>query len=488
MLPCGNKIKFSTIWGTYMKKYDRYKRIILFFAALVIIVLQVAVFWVAWHVYYNKVILMPFFRKGSWLMVAIYSILLLSFSRIFGGYRVGYYKKSDVIFSQILGIVCVNGITYLQICLLGLRFINIIPLIIMTVVNIVLIVFWSLITDILFKKMFPPRKMILLYADRSPDSLIQKMSTRKDKYQICAAINVNKGYEAVIKVIHDFEAVIIWDIPSDIRNPILKYCFGNSIRTYIMPKLSDIIIMRSDNINLFDTPLLLSRNFGLSFDQSIVKRIFDLILSSIAIVISSPIMLIVAVVIKLYDKGPVLFKQERLTLDGKVFRMYKFRSMIVDAEKDGIARLAGENDDRITPIGKFIRAMRLDELPQLFNIFAGSMSLVGPRPERPEIAQEYLKEMPEFNYRLKVKAGLTGYAQVYGFYNTTPYDKLKLDISYIESYSLWLDMKLVLLTIKIIFRKESTQGIAEGQVTAKQIYSVGNELASALALFDDDDK
>lgn len=418
-------------------------------------------------------------------MVGIYSILLLAFSKTFGGYRVGYYKKADVIFSQILGIIGVNAITYLQICLLGLGFINIIPMLVMTAINIINIIIWTLVTDIIFKKLYPPRKMILLYGDRSPDSLIQKMSTRSDKYEICAAMNVHKGYDAVIKVIKDFEAVIIWDIPSEIRNPILKYCFGNSIRTYIMPKLSDIIVMRSDNINLFDTPLLLSRNFGLSFDQALAKRIFDIVFSSLALIIFSPLMLIVAIAIKLYDRGPVFYRQERLTINGKVFNMIKFRSMIVDAEKDGIARLAGENDDRITPIGKIIRATRFDEIPQLFNILSGKMSVVGPRPERPEIAAEYLKEMPEFDYRLKVKAGLTGYAQVYGYYNTTPYDKLKLDISYIESYSFWLDIKLILLTIKIIFRFESTKGVADGQITAQRLYDTGTELASAIEIGDD---
>ncbi len=471
-----------------MKKYDRYKRIIMFVSTLIIILLQVITFWIFWHGYYNNMILMPFFRKGSWLMVSIYALLLLTFLKIFGGYRVGYYKKTDVIFSQILSILCANGISYLQISLLGLGFLNIVPLLAMTGVNTLIIVFWTLISDTIFKKLYPPRRMILIYGERSPDSIIQKMGTRCDKYNICAAMNINKGYDAIIRELHNYEAVIIWDIPSVIRNPILKYCFGKSIRTYVMPKLSDVIIMRSDNINLFDTPLLLSRNFGLTFDQSVTKRLLDILFSGLAIIISSPIMLVVAIIIKLYDHGPVLYKQDRLTIDGKVFKILKFRSMIVDAEKDGVARLAGEKDDRVTSVGKVLRTTRLDELPQFFNIFMGSMSLVGPRPERPEIAEEYLKEMPEFDYRLKVKAGLTGYAQVYGYYNTTPYDKLKLDITYIESYSLWLDIKLMLLTFKILFRKESTQGVSEGQITAQQIYWTESELASTLDIFKTSDE
>ncbi len=177
-------------------------------------------------------------------------------------------------------------------------------------------------------------------------------------------------------------------------------------------------------------------------------------------------MLLAAAAIKFYDKGPILYKQTRLTKDDKEFKIYKFRSMIVNAEGDGVAKLAKENDDRITPVGHFIRATRIDELPQLFNILKGDMSFVGPRPERPEIANEYCKEIPEFCFRTKVKAGLTGYAQVYGKYNTTPYDKLKLDLFYISNYSLWTDIKLILMTVKIIFKKEATEGVDDDWTAA----------------------
>ena len=171
-------------------------------------------------------------------------------------------------------------------------------------------------------------------------------------------------------------------------------------------------------------------------------------------------------VIKLYDGGPVLYKQIRCTRDAKEFKILKFRSMRVDAEKDGVARLAAKNDSRITPVGKFIRAVRIDELPQLINILKGEMSFIGPRPERPEIIAQYMEEMPEFAFRMKVKAGLAGYAQVYGKYNTTPYDKLKLDLTYIENYTVWLDIRLMLLTLKILFKAESTEGVESTQITA----------------------
>lgn len=213
-------------------------------------------------------------------------------------------------------------------------------------------------------------------------------------------------------------------------------------------------------MNLFDSPLLLSRNNpGLSIEQEFVKRIVDIVGSLIAIVVSVPFFLIIGLCIKLTDKGPVFYKQVRLTRDGREFEIYKFRTMVQDAEQDGIPRLAAEGDDRILPVGRLLRATRLDELPQIYNILKGEMSIVGPRPERPEFAEELTKEIPEFPYRLQVKAGLTGYAQVYGKYNTTAYDKLKLDLTYIRNYSLLLDLKLIIMTPKIMLLKESTEGV-----------------------------
>ena len=182
-------------------------------------------------------------------------------------------------------------------------------------------------------------------------------------------------------------------------------------------------------------------------------------------------MLLTAIAIKLYDGGPVFYKQVRCTEGAKQFKILKFRSMKVDAEKDGKARLASKNDSRITPIGRFIRATRIDELPQLLNILKGDMSFIGPRPERPEIIEQYMEEMPEFMFRMKVKAGLAGYAQVYGKYNTTPYDKLKLDLAYIENYSIWLDLKLLLLTLKVVLKPESTEGVDQSQTTALKNHS-----------------
>lgn len=272
--------------------------------------------------------------------------------------------------------------------------------------------------------------------------------------------------EQIKKRILDFQAVIIGDIPAVERNDVLKYCYAQKVRAYVIPKISDIILMGADRIHVFDTPFMLSRGYTLSFDQRFGKRTLDIILSVLLLIAASPFMLLMALAIKLYDHGPVFYSQVRCTKGGKEFAIYKFRSMIVDAEKKGGVQLAKEHDERITPVGRVIRAARIDELPQLFNILKGDMSFVGPRPERPELIKEYSQEMPEFVFRMRVKAGLTGYAQVYGKYNTTPYDKLKLDLFYIRNYSFWTDMKLILMTVKTIFKPASTEGIEQEQTNA----------------------
>lgn len=241
-----------------------------------------------------------------------------------------------------------------------------------------------------------------------------------------------------------------------------------------MPKIPDIMVQGADQLHLFDTPILLVRDYAMTVEQRLVKRMIDIVCALILVVVTSPFMILTAIAIKVYDSGPVLYKQVRCTRDMRQFQILKFRSMRSDAEKDGVARLAAKNDNRITPVGRFIRKVRIDELPQLFNILKGDMSFIGPRPERPEIIRQYQEDMPEFTFRTKVKSGLAGYAQVYGKYNTTPYDKLKLDLFYIENYSVWLDLKLMLLTIKVLFQTDSTEGVEENQTTAMQ--GVANQI------------
>ena len=444
-----------------MRPYEPFKRLFRLLGALLLLGAETCVFGYVWNGYFNKLIEFPFWRRGNWLMIALYAGLLFFFLFTYGGLKIGYLKKENLLCSQILSIGLLNLITYIQISLLDKKFHSPKVLVIMTITQLLLAIGWTFLFQRLYRFLFPPRRMLLVYGDRQAFHLVEKINSREDKYYLQTAIHIRAGMETILEEAKRYDALIIGDIPAKERNALLKKCFEEDIRTYSVPKLSDILIRTSEELDIFDSPLLLSRNDGISGIQRFIKRAMDLVCSGIGIVVLSPFFLLVALSIYLIDRGPVFYKQTRLTEGGKEFQICKFRTMIQNAEAKTGARLAAENDDRILPVGHFLRRTRLDELPQLFNIFKGEMSIVGPRPERPELAAEIEEEIPEFCYRLKMKAGLTGYAQVYGKYNTTSYDKLKLDLTYIRNYSLLLDLKLILMTPKIMMLKESTEGVAD---------------------------
>jgi len=445
-----------------MKVDQKYKRLIKLIFTFGIASMLIILYGCTWIGHYNKILEFPFYRRGNWMMIFLYGIILILFMNTYGGFKVGYLKKGNLIYSQILAVIFTNVFTYLQITALDKHFLNPLQLIKMTVLDLLIIVAWTLVYQWIYGKMFPPRKMLLISGKRSDYHLVEKINSREDKYEICKIINIERGLSFLQQEILKYDGVIVGDISSHDRNLILKHCFANYIRTYNVPKISDILLKSSVELNLFDSPLLLSRNEGLTIEQLFLKRLVDIVGALIGIAVTSPLFLIIGLCIKLTDKGPVFFRQVRLTRYDRIFNIYKFRTMIQGAEKDGVARLATERDSRILPIGHFLRRTRLDELPQLFNILVGDMSFVGPRPERPELVEEILKEIPEFSYRTRVKAGLTGYAQIYGKYNTTSYDKLKLDLTYIRNYSLLMDLKLIVMTPKIMFMKEATEGVQSG--------------------------
>lgn len=428
-------------------KKDRYKRFISFISAVLLLCILTGLFGAVWYNNYSETIVLPFYRRGNWTLIGIYCILIVLFFKTYGGFKLGYLKKTDMLYSQLISMVCVNTIAYFMISLIGRDFMAFVPILNLTFTDFGVIAIWTVLSGKLYFLLYPPRKLIILYGSKQAASLVLKMSQRVDKYMICESISVSEPPEKVKELILKYEGVIICDIPAVQRNKYLKFCFEKSVRAYIAPKISDIIIRGGDDIRLFDTPLLLCRNYGLTFEQQLSKRLFDIVFSVIALILLSPLMLVSAVAVKLCDGGKVFYKQKRLTIDGKEFYVYKFRSMIADAEKNGILLSSG-NDDRITPVGKILRKFRIDELPQLLNILKGDMSVVGPRPERPELTRLYRQQMPEFEFRLKVKAGLTGYAQVTGVYDTSPYDKLKMDLMYIENYSFRMDLQIILMTIK----------------------------------------
>ena len=441
---------------------DQFKRMLRALAALLLIIGMSLIFLYIWRSYYNLGVVFPFYYKGHWLVTVVYAIFVSIFFYIYGGLKFGYLTCSSIILSQVLAIICANVLAYLEIVLLSAQFVSVFPILLLTGMQIIIILIWTFLITFAFDKIFPPRRLLLLYEEYNPSIMEHKIKPRNDRYKIELRKNIKELSEDEIhELIKQYDSVLIYDVHSLERNKIIKFCYEQSIRVYVTPKVSDILIRSSESIHLFDTPLFLMRNNGLTFEQKLIKRIMDIVISLIVLIITSPIMLIVAVAIKLYDGGPVLFKQERCTINGKIFKIHKFRSMIVDAEKEGKSIPATEHDPRITPVGNIIRKLRIDELPQMYDILKGDMSIVGPRPERIEHVKAYTEEIPEFAYRLKVKGGLTGFAQIYGKYNTTAYDKLKLDLMYIQNYSVLMDIRLIFMTVKIMFMKESTEGFNE---------------------------
>ena len=393
--------------------------------------------------------------------MGVYVVMVVLMFHYSEGFSYGHAKLTDISVSQCIAILLVNFVTYWQLSLIANVMINPVPLLILSVVDFFVCSVCCYLYTAFYHSYHTPRDILMIYGTVGSRDLEEKMSARSDKYIIREKISAEQPVEEICSKIKEHGAVLLNDISSQLRNDLLKFCYANEIRVYATPKLSDIIISGAEEICLFDTPLLLVKGKGLNFEQRFAKRMMDILLSGIAMVVTAPIMLVVAIAIKLEDGGPVFFKQKRATIDGKTFDILKFRSMIVDAEKFGEVIPATERDPRITKVGNIIRATRIDELPQIINILKGEMSIVGPRPERVEHVEKYTKEIPEFSYRLKVKGGLTGYAQIYGKYNTSAYDKLRLDLMYIEKYSLLLDIKLILMTLQIMLRKESTEGFKE---------------------------
>lgn len=446
-----------------MSERKGYKHLLNYCANLIMLLFEMFCFAYVWFQYYNPQMTNKFSEKGHWGVIGLYVLLAFFFTKSLGGFNIGYMEASDIITSNVLAVIMSNVIEYFIVVLAVRNYVLVYPIVVMTVTEIAFAILWALLVRNLYQRLYPPRKMLVIYGNYPPDDLIEKINSRKDKYNICASVSYTVGYVKLYTMAKQYEAVVLSDLPSDARNQITKYCYQESIRTYVTPKISDILLSAADDIHLFDSPLLLLRNEGLSIDQRFFKRIEDIVFSLVGIILTSPLMLIIALCIKLYDGGSVFFKQPRYTRDNKVFMVLKFRSMSVH-EVD--SKITKKGDARVTPVGRVIRAAHVDELPQLFNILKGDMALVGPRPEWKNVVDQYVEVVPEFALRTKVKAGLTGYAQVYGKYSTTPYDKVRLDIKYIENYSLWLDLKLILLTVKILFKRDKTEGVDTNQSNA----------------------
>ena len=446
--------------------YEDTKGLLRVAETLLEVIILAVVYYLVWRSKYD---MFAFAFKGKYVLMALYAIVAYLVFQYTDCTMFGQLNRVDLMIGQIISLLLVNGFTYLQLCLIENALIAWTPMVMLFGIQSVIAVVLIFVFTTLYHKLYAPHNMLLIYGTRNGVGLKFKMDARKDKYNITGLICAEEGYEAIVNKIPKYDAVILNDVAAPLRNDILKFCYRFRVRTYLTPKLTDIMIRGAKNISLFDTPLLLVKGTGLTPAQRVGKRAMDIAGALFVLLVIWPVLVIAAAAIKLEDGGPVFFKQKRMTRGGREFEILKFRSMIVDAEKYTGAVLASEDDPRITKVGKFLRAHRIDELPQLLNILKGDMSIVGPRPERKVIADEYCKDIPEFAYRTKVRGGVTGYAQIYGKYNTSAYDKLRLDLMYIENYSLQLDIKLIILTLRIIFSKDSTEGIDKQQEIQQKI-------------------
>ena len=443
-------------------KHDLILRIIKIMDA----VLMTVPFALCWYLYYAKHIASPFYAKGDYLVVALFFVLFVIFGRVYDAFLMSMQRISEIVYAQFLAAAVSDFIMYIVIWLLSKHLPNILPGVAALIGQVVLAAVWAYNAHHAYFKIFPPQATAVIYDTRhGMEKLIGKYGL-DTKYKVVLTATADECI-ANLAMLDGVSTVFMSGIHSHDRNVILKYCVENNIGIFVIPRIGDTIMSGAYPMHMFHLPMLKVGRYHPQPEYLFIKRLLDIVISAVALVVLSPIFLVTAIAIKVTDHGPVFYKQIRLTKDGKEFGILKFRSMRVDAEKDGVARLSsGEHDDRITPVGRVIRACRIDELPQLLNILKGELSIVGPRPERPEIAAQYCEEMPEFSLRLQAKAGLTGYAQIYGKYNTTPYDKLVMDLMYIAHPSIVEDLKIMFAPVKILFMPESTEGVSEGQTTA----------------------
>ena len=419
-----------------------------------------------WYGYYTFHVAMPLGWSGKLVVVLLYAALYIALGDVYEAFQISSKKISSIVFIQLLAAWLAERLIYLLICRLAKRFCSLIPGIAAIAGQLVVSALWTFCAQKWYYKTFPPLATAIVYDMRPGIEEMIREDNLEKKYNVKITLDIQKCLKNM-EVLRQMDVVFLGGIHSHERNKILKYCVEHDIDVFVLPRVGDLMMDAARPTHMFHLSVLKVGRSMASPEYLFVKRAMDIVLSLIALLISSPIFLIISAAIKATDGGPVFYKQCRLTKDGKRFDIIKFRSMKVDAEKDGVARLStGETDDRITPVGRVIRKFRLDELPQLINILKGDLSICGPRPERPEIAAQYCETLPEFALRLQVKAGLTGYAQVYGKYNTSPYDKLQMDLMYIAHQGILEDLKLMLATVKVLFIPESTEGITEGETTA----------------------
>lgn len=402
-------------------------------------------------------------------------VLGIALMSVYGGYSIGTQKSKPIVHSMALATIMTDLVTHLQLSIMNTseknndHFVYETPhlLLLVMVLQIIVIVFFAYFGNYVYFSLEPPEKCCIISSSRqSLGNIIPKIQRFKKQYEIDEIVRYDDP--KVLDIILRNNTVFLYDVPLKERDDLISFCYQTQKNIYYNFETIDVVSQGAKYVTLDDKSMVMYTAKDLTMEQRIVKRLTDLAVSIVGLVIASPIMLGCAIAIKLDDGGKVLYKQKRLTKYGRVFEVYKFRTM---KEENSINKSVTENDDRITRVGKVLRKFRIDELPQLINILNGDMTVVGPRPEMLENVEKYTEELPEFSYRLRMKAGLTGLAQISGKYNTSPKDKLVMDLMYIENYSIWQDFKLIFQTITVFLKaSESTEAFGR-----EELYDFDND-------------
>jgi len=434
-------------------------------AKLLLSIWNIGLFVLVWFNFYNRYAFDNYLIHGGIAFCIVYGIIYFFFCDLYKAFRIASTPIPDIVFGQTISFGIADAVLYAECCLIRNYYVSIIPGLTTATLQILGTALIVTVVKRIMMRTLVPRKTLLIYGSKTTleDSMffIKKLLNKYEHlFDICDIEYQDITEEDLEKSLENVDVVMLYEVSRHYKGQLMKICTERHKAFYYTPRIEDILCQGATYKNYMDTPLMKYEYKYESMTGYFGKRVLDIVLSIFILVIFWPFLLLIAVCIKLEDGGPVFYKQKRLTKGQKEFDILKFRSMRVDAEKEGAKPCTG-NDNRVTKVGKIIRSTRLDELPQIINILKGDMSFVGPRPERVEHVEQYEEELKEFRYRLRVKGGLTGYAQIYGKYNTSAYDKLRLDLMYIENQSLLLDLKLILMTIKVIFKPESTEGFEE---------------------------
>lgn len=444
--------------------FRKFESTVVFLMKLIMFVLCAGTFFLVFGSKYNF-LLVP--SRTSFITLGVFALVYMMMNIIYGGFDIGKRKSKPIIYSFVLSVFFTDLAAHFFMCIMNItvihdgKFVYDYPLLLLLVyvIQIFLIIGFTYFGNFIYFSANKPNNCIIIARNGEDTASIEsKIGRYKKQYRITETVALDDP--DIFKKIDSVDSVFFYNLSVTERNSLVEYCYHFKKDIYYSVELSDIVSLGSRRVYFDDKSMVYAPVKGLTFEQRVIKRLLDIVISAFGLIVTSPIFLITALCIKLEDGGPVFYKQKRATYAGRVFNVIKFRSM--RAEDGSIHRSVTKNDDRITRTGSFIRKFRIDELPQLINVIKSDMSIVGPRPEMLENIEKYTKELPEFAYRQRAKAGLTGMAQIYGKYNTSPKDKLIFDLTYINEYSIWLDVKLIFRTLLVLLTPDkSTEAFEE---------------------------